>query len=101
MKVTSRASEVLRALDDQIEDALRDCGEEVVKKAKDYCPVDTGNLRDSIDYDVDDGVLTVKSDVEYAPYVELGTRTNRAQPFLSKAMDDTDFKRILESALGG
>lgn len=48
--------------------------------AQDICPVDTGRLRDSITHayseDVDDHsvVLLVGTNVEYAPYVELGHR---------------------------
>lgn len=44
--------------------------------AQDICPVDTGNLRDSITHAYnDDGhqvTLLVGTNVEYAPYVELG-----------------------------
>ena len=48
--------------------------------AQDLCPVDTGRLRDSITHaystDTGDGsaVLLVGTNVEYAPYVELGHR---------------------------
>lgn len=45
-------------------------------EAQDICPVDTGNLRDSITHAYnDDGhqvTLLVGTNVEYAPYVELG-----------------------------
>ena len=44
--------------------------------AQELCPVDTGNLRDSITHAYnDDGeqvTLLVGTNVEYAPYVELG-----------------------------
>ena len=46
--------------------------------AQDICPVDTGRLRDSITHAYnDDGhqvTLLVGTNVEYAPYVELGHR---------------------------
>ena len=46
--------------------------------AQDLCPVDTGRLRDSIThaYNDDDEQVTllVGTNVEYAPYVELGHR---------------------------
>lgn len=39
--------------------------------AKDLCPVDTGNLRNSISHVVDEGgdAVYIGSNVEYAPYV--------------------------------
>lgn len=45
--------------------------------AQDICPVDTGRLRDSITHAYSDDsdhevVLLVGTNVEYAPYVELG-----------------------------
>lgn len=49
----------------------------VLNVAKEYCPVDTGALRDSIDSSVEDapnGVNgTVFAGMFYAPYVEFGT----------------------------
>jgi len=58
-------------------------------RAKGLCPVDTGRLRSSItsglieDGDTIAGV--VGTDVEYAPYVELGTIRMDARPFLVPA----------------
>lgn len=43
--------------------------------ATEYCPKDTGNLSQSIDYGLieDNMEMQVGTNVEYAPYVELGT----------------------------
>ena len=43
--------------------------------ATEYCPRDTGNLVGSIDYGIipDELEMQVGTDVNYAPYVELGT----------------------------
>ena len=41
--------------------------------AKKNCPVDDGILRASITHEVEENQGTVGSNVEYAPYVELGT----------------------------
>lgn len=57
--------------------------------AKQRCPVDTGRLRSSISHQLaSDGGLVARigTDVEYAPYVELGTRFMSAQPFLRPAL---------------
>lgn len=54
------------------------------------CPVDTGRLRSSISHQVTaDGqglVGYVGTNVNYALYVELGTRFSPAQPFLRPAL---------------
>lgn len=58
--------------------------------AKRACPVDIGRLRSSITHRLEQdaqGLLgVVGSDVEYAIYVELGTRFMRAQPYLRPAL---------------
>lgn len=42
--------------------------------AKEHCPVDTGQLRESIHTEaLDDSTVTVGTNVQYAPYVEYGT----------------------------
>jgi len=64
---------------------------EIERTAKRQCPVDTGRLRASIRSALEDvadhlrgAVLT---DVDYAVYVELGTRRLAAQPFLLPAFE--------------
>ena len=62
----------------------------VDRAAKKGCPVDTGRLRSSITDELamdDEGLVgRVGTDVEYAPYVELGTSRMAAQPFLRPAL---------------
>lgn len=59
--------------------------------AKRLCPVDTGRLRSSITNelgtDAEGLVAVIGTDVEYAPYVELGTNRMAAQPFLLPALE--------------
>jgi len=64
--------------------------------AKQKCPVDTGNLRASIDTQ-SEGEMTIKtgSNVEYAADVEYGTERQRAQPYLRPAFDEGK-KQVLE-----
>ena len=45
----------------------------VENTAKMYCPVDTGQLRNSITHTVTDNVGYIGTNVKYAPYVEFGT----------------------------
>ena len=58
--------------------------------AKSLCPVDTGRLRSSIQHQIalDAGEITgrVGTNVEYAPYVEFGTRKWVGKPFLIPAL---------------
>jgi HK97 gp10 family phage protein len=66
-------------------------GVNIQSSAKRLCPVDTGRLRSSIQTttprDTGSGVsVRVGSNVNYARYVELGTRRMRARPFLRPAL---------------
>lgn len=63
---------------------LEESAEVVRDAAKEICPVRTGKLQNSIEEntDKDELVATVGSDVEYAPYVELGTRKMPPKAFL-------------------
>lgn len=59
---------------------LNDCSEPLGKvcalienEAKRNCPVDTGQLRESIRSEVERNEAVVGTNLEYAPYVEYGT----------------------------
>lgn len=94
---------------DGIESAIGVALEEIGLLAENYaakkCPVDTGNLRASITHEVDagDNAVYIGTNVEYAPYVELGTSRQKAQPFLRPAASEhgAQYRRVLEKALGG
>ena len=107
--------------------ALEECGLVGEGFAKRLCPVDTGNLRNSISHKVDEGepAAYIGTDVEYGAYVELGTgqyytggrptpwvyqdargnwhwtRGNRAHPFLKPAVADhtKTYSNIIKSEL--
>lgn len=53
--------------------ALEEIGLIAEGYAKHLCPVDTGRLRNSISHAVDGDNAYIGTNVEYAPYVELGT----------------------------
>ena len=63
--------------------------------------VDTGRLRGSISHAVGDKEVFIGTNVEYAPYVELGTHKMAARPFLRNAISHytDDYKRIIEEGL--
>lgn len=82
---------------------LETCGLVAEGYAKKLAPVDTGNLRNSITHTVDDGepAAYIGTNVEYAPYQELGTIHMKAQPFLKPAVNDhkDEYRKILENSL--
>lgn len=78
MKITldDHSDEVLSALDAAMARGLEKCGLVAEGYAKKLCPVDTGNLRNSITHtvtDVNEQAAYVGSNAEYAAYVEFGT----------------------------
>lgn len=131
VKITNNKAEYEKALDLVAERVLTMWGMQAESAAKKLCPVDTGLLRNSITYALagqtvaepyyksnsgetsghytdqapaDKGALRhvyVGSNVEYAPYQELGTARMRAQPFLRPAIEQNKeyFRDILESEL--
>ena len=81
MGVSVDGSEVIIQLDNIssniLPDAIRKALEQscliVEGDAKVRCPVDSGQLRQSINHKVEDRTGQVSTNVEYAPYVEIGT----------------------------
>lgn len=97
--------DVGRAITEAEKRALTAIGLFVEGEAKLRCPVDTGNLRGSLDHKVDEskiGVI-VGTNVEYAVFVEKGTSRQKEQPYLTPAVEENKdkIKRITEQYLGG
>jgi len=111
---------ILKATDEAIYNALKTIGDKAADYAAGLAPVDTSNLKNSMDSEVDMGekAVYVGTDVEYAPFVEfghhqqvgryvpaIGKRLVRefvpAQPFLKPAIENhlDEYKHILESEL--
>ena len=61
----------------------------------------TGDLRESITHAKDDEAAYIGTDIEYAPYVEMGTRHMAPRPFLRNAITNykDSYKKIVEDAL--
>lgn len=124
------SADVLNEFHDAVLRALERCGEQAEGYAKDLAPVDTGNLRNSITHQVDDGdnAVYIGSNTSYAPYVELGTGKyaeggggrptpwvyqddngnwhwtagNPAQPFLAPAVKNhqSTYRKIIKDEMG-
>ena len=63
--------------------------------------VDTGRLRNSISHTVDGEAAYIGTNVEYAPYVELGARGRKGKHMLQRAAaEHTDeYKRLMEDSM--
>ena len=96
--------EVLKGLSDAVERALTRMGLSAEGYAKKECPVDTGNLRNSITNEVrsSEKAVYIGTNVEYAAYVELGTTRTKAKPYLKPAAANHSavYKRIIEEEMG-
>ena len=129
VEITDNSKEVSAAIKAALLRGLEKCGLVAEGYAKKLCPVDTGNLRNSITHVVDEQepAAIIGTDNEYAAYVELGTgiyaeggggrptpwvyqdakgnwhytRGNKAQPFLKPAAADhaIQYRKILEDEL--
>lgn len=71
--IKDNSPEILKALENATNRALRACGERAVGYAQKDCPVDTGRLRASITYQVEGDDCYVGTNVEYGKYIEFGT----------------------------
>jgi HK97 gp10 family phage protein len=129
VEIQDHSAEVSTKIKAALLRGLEKCGLVAEGYAKKLCPVDTGNLRNSITHMVDEQepAAIIGTDSEYGAYVELGTgiyaeggggrptpwvyqdakgnwhytRGNKAQPFLKPAAADhvAQYRDILESEL--
>ena len=132
MKITleDHSDEVYKELEAACQRALEKCGLVAEGYAKKLCPVDTGNLRNSITHTVADNgerAAYVGTNSEYGVYVECGTgiyypggrqtpwvyqdekgdwhltHGQRAKPYIKPAVADhsAQYNRIIEQELKG
>ena len=103
VQFTDNSKEIIEAMQQATVRALEKCGLTAEGYAKKLAPVDTGNLRNSITHDVDDGETAayIGTNVEYAPYQELGTIHIKAQPFLKPSVADhaNEFRKLCENEM--
>lgn len=100
---SDNTEQVIDGINAAILRALERIGMQAEGYAKDICPVDTGNLRNRIRHKVDDKekAVYIGTNVEYAPYVELGTHRQAAQPYLKPAAADHQktYRNIVEDEM--
>lgn len=95
------SDEVLAALESAKKRGLEAIGLTAEGHAKKETPVDTGRLRNSISHATDDEAAYIGTNVEYAPYVELGARGRSGVHMLQRAATEhtDEYKRIMEDAM--
>ena len=93
--------EVLAALKRAKKNGLTAIGLTAEGHAKKETPVDTGRLRNSISHVTDDEAAYIGTNVEYAPYVELGARGRQGKHMLQRAASEhtDEYKQIMEHAM--
>ena len=82
---------------------LEEAGIIVQGDAKRRCPVDSGNLKGSINREKFLDRAEIGTNVEYAEHVEYGTRHMKAQSYLRPAIDENRrglLKRLAELMRG-
>ena len=99
-RVEDWLAELAEVLQSACEDAQNAAAREVADVARQRCPVETGQLRDSITTRAD-GVVCAAA--PYAAAVELGTYHRAATPFLAPALRDAEagLQESVRSAVRG
>ena len=98
---TNNTDEVLSALERAKRRGLEAIGLSAEGHAKRITPVDTGRLRNSISHAVEDRAAYIGTNVEYAPYVELGARGKDGKHMLQRAATEhaDEYKRLMEESM--
>lgn len=99
----NNTEQIANAINQAVAAALEEIGLAAERFAKRETPVDTGRLRNSITHAIDMGeeAVYIGTNVEYAPYVELGTHGREGVGFLRHAAEDhgSFYRGILEKHL--
>ena len=94
-KLVDHSSDVIAAFKKQETRGMMAIGETAVGYAKVDTPVDTGRLRNSEDYKIEDNAVYIGTNVEYAPVQE------NIHHFLKNAAANhgDEYKKIMETSL--
>lgn len=95
--LADHSESILRIFNKNKLKALEAVGLQAERHAKEKCPVVTGRLRNSISHTAQDNAAYIGTNVEYAPYVELGTGKRKPKHFLKNAAQNYsgEYKEIL------
>ena len=99
------SQQILSALEKGKRNALTAIGSSAETHTKDNITaddlIDTGRLRNSISYAVDGESAYIGTNVEYAPYLELGTKKIAAHHYLKRAVTEhkDEYKKLAAQAI--
>lgn len=98
VNITDNSGEILRELERKKAAALEAVGITAEGFAKRLTPVDTGRLRNSISHTVVGDDVYIGTNVEYGPYIELGTVKYTGKHMLKRAASEHSetYKAIIE-----
>ena len=105
IKFTSNVNDILSALEKGKRNALTAIGTTAETHTKENITadklVDTGRLRNSISHTVDGEAAYIGTNVEYAPYLELGTKKIAAHHYLKRAATEhkDEYKKLTAQAI--
>lgn len=101
MDYTDNTKEVLAALEKAIDRGLEAIGLTAEEHTKKETPVDTGRLRNSMSHAVQDKAAYIGTNVEYAPYIELGVQGRQGVHMLQRAATEhtSEYKKIMEESI--
>lgn len=99
--IKDNTKEVLDLLASAKKRGLEAIGMAAEGHAKKITPVDTGRLRNSIAHAVQGDAAYIGTNVEYAPYVELGAQGREPVHMLQRAATEhaEEYKRLMEAAM--
>lgn len=99
----NNVEQIQAAMDKAIAKALVMIGQQAEDNAKAICPTRTGRLKNSITnaIDTEANAVYIGTNVEYGPYVELGTSRRHPHPYLKPAAADhaDEYRAILKGCL--
>ena len=90
IKVTfDKFPQIAAAMPEKTSQVVRKASFDIEGQAKDRAPVDTGALKNSISTEFENNGLIgiIAPHVEYATFVEFGTKRMSAQPFMTPAAE--------------
>ena len=99
------SQQILSALEKGKHNALTAIGATAETHTKDNITaddlIDTGRLRNSISHTVDGEAAYIGTNVEYAPYLELGTKKITAHHYLKRAVTEhkDEYKKLTVQAI--
>lgn len=102
IKLTDNSPLVQSAFDAAVHRGLVAIGMTAEAHAKELTPWVTGRLRNSISHAVKDDAAYIGTNVEYAPYVELGSRHNpHPAHMLKKAASEhtAEYRDLMQKSL--